>query len=317
VFETGVQASFIYPSGGSSVTTAYAVSRLYSSLQDPSDASVLSLSTISQTAGAGLSKAPTVLGYLRFLEGMANTFRTRVNRRLTGSGQSATAEQNIPGAVYNSESGFTPYVGAQPQFFGGNRTYIPGLANSGTRVKAVFHNVPAGATLYVGTGSGANTSRGMKARMVSGPHAPERTPPVSPTVTVGGAGFVALSPSGGSATATWEVMSVPNQDQPGNHFDIPMAVYAAAGAVPPGTVTVDLSYAPTTSDVLPSQFMPEFAASQAQSHSFGLQSHVDTPVRAVAARGVPATPVPSSLILILCGLGALLLLAAGRKVATR
>jgi hypothetical protein len=317
VFETGVQASFIYPSGGSSVTTAYAVSHLYSSLEDSKDASVLSPSTISSNAGAGLSKAPTVLGYLRFLEGLANTFRTRVDPRLTGSGQSAAAEQDIPGAIYNSESGFTPYIDKKPQYFGGNKTYIPGLANSGTRVKAVFQNIPSGATIYVGTGSGANTSSGMRVRMVSSPHAGERASLVAPTVTVGGVGFVALVPSGGSATATWEVMSVPNQDQPGNHFDIPVAVYAAAGGVPPGTVTVDMSYAPTISDVLPSQFMPEFAAGQAQSHPIGLQSHVGTPVRAVTARGMLAAPVPSSLILILCGLGALLLFAAGRKVAAR
>ena len=317
VFETGVQASFIYSSGGSSVTTAYAVSHLYSSVQDSSDASALSLSTISQTASAGLSKAPTVLAYLRFLEGMANTFRTRVNPRLTGSGQSATAEQDIPGAVYNSESGFTPYVGRKPQYFGGNRTYIPGLANSGTRVKAVFHNIPSGATIYVGTVSGANTSSGMKARMVSSPHAGERASLVAPTVTMGGVGFVALVPSGGSATATWEVMNAPNQDQPVNHFDIPVAVYAAAGAVSQGTMTVDMSYAPTISDVLSSQFMPEFATGQAQSYPIGLQSHVGTPARAVTARYMVAAPVPSSLILILCGLGALLLFAAGRKFAAR
>jgi hypothetical protein len=317
VFETGVQASFIYPSGGATVTTAYAVSHLYSSLQDPSDASVLVAPAISQTAGAGLSKAPTVLGYLRFLEGIANTFRTRVDPRLNGSGQSATAEQDIPGAIYNSESGFTPYVGTKPQYIGGNTTHIPGLADSGTRVKAVFHNIPLGTMIYVGTESGAKTSSGMKARMVSSPHAGERASLVAPTVTVGGVGFVALVPSGGSATATWEVMNAPHQDQPGNHFDIPVAVYAATGAASQGTVTVDMSYAPTISDVLPSQFMPEFAAGQAQSHPIGLQSHVGTPARAVTARGMVAAPVPSSLILILCGLGALLLFAAGRKVAAR
>ena len=102
-----------------------------------------------------------------------------------------------------------------------------------------------------------------------------------------------------------------------NHFDIPVAVYAASGAASPGTVTVDMSYAPTISDVLSSQFMPEFATGQAQSYPIGLQSHVGTPARAVTARYMVAAPVPSSLILILCGLGALLLFAAGRKFAAR
>jgi hypothetical protein len=218
-----------------------------------------------------------------------------------GSGQSATAEQNVLGGIYYSESGFTPYVGTTPQYFAGSTTHIPGLADSGTRVKAVFHNIPSGVTLYAGTTNGGNSTSGLTVRMVSSPTAPESATLVAPTLTIGGAGFVPLIPSGGSATATWEVITPPMPSiLPPENFDIPVAVYAAPGIAAPGAVTVNLSYAPTQSDIPGTQFIPSFI-------------DTSTPAPLFTITGMPQGPIPSSLILVLCGLGAVLLFAAGRK----
>lgn len=300
VVETGVSLNV----SNSVATVANATSHLLATLQDSSDAGALTPPALVSSSGVGSPGAPSVLGYLRFAEGVYFTFRTRVSA-FSANPQSATYEQNVPGALYNSESGFTPYVGTTPQYFAGNTTYIPGLADSGTRVKAVFHGIPPGATIYVATGSGGNTTSGLTVRMVSSPTAPESAALVAPTITLGGTGFVQLLPSGGSATATWEVMTAANNaTQVPENFDIPVAVYAAPGVASAGAVTVNLSYAPTQSDVQGQQFIPSFA-------------DPSTPMPLFTINGTSATPVPSSLILVLCGLGALLLFAAGRKLAAR
>ncbi len=293
------------PASNLAIPVAVVSSQLSTTLQNSSDGAALTPPVFSRSAGAGSPGAPTVVSYLRFGESVPNSFRTRVNyvSGSSGSGQLATAIQNVPGMIFTGESGFTPYVGTTPQYFGGNTTYIPGLSDTGTRVKAVF-SIPAGATIYAGTSSGGITTSGLSVSMVSSPTAPESAAPVTPTVTVGGVGFVPLVPSGGTATATWEVITpATNPNLTPEVFDIPVAVYAAPGAASTGTVTVTMSYAPTLSDVQ-SDPIPEFAGGSA-------------PVPLLTFGGTPGTPAPSSLILVLCALGALGLFAARRKLAAR
>jgi len=296
---TGVALSITNPTP----TAAYVAPGLAASLRDSDDTGVLAPPVFAQSSGVGSAAAPNVVAYLRFRGNGIRTFMTRVSPSAAGSGgsgQSAAAEQSIPGAIYNSESGFTPYVGTTPQYFAGNTTYIPGLADSGTRVMAVFHNIPPGATVYVGTGAGSNTTSGLVVEMVSSPTTPESTPPVAPTITIGGVGFVTLAVSGGSATATWEVITSPNNPS-GNpeNFDIPVAVYVAPSAGP-ATVTVNMSFTPT----YPQQFFPTFI-------------DPSTPMNLFTIGTISATPAPASLILLLSGLAALGLYAAGRKGALR
>jgi len=307
---TGVQASVTNPTP----VVAVANPSLSASLQNSSDGAALTPPVFASSSGVGSAGTPNLVGYLRFGGSGYRNFQTRVNPLVTGaggSGQSATAEQNVPGAIYNSESGFTPYVGTIPQYFAGSTTYVPGLADSGTRVKAVFHNIPSGVTIYAGTSSGGNSTvfyfGPLSATMVSSPTAAEGASTVAPTITIGGMGFVPLVPSGGTATATWEVMTASPYSPTGNpeNFDIPVAVYAAPGVASAGAVTVNMSYAPTypIQGVGP-QFIPSFF-------------DTSTPMPLFSIGGTPATPVPSSLILVLCGLGALLLFAAARKLAAR
>lgn len=109
---------------------------------------------------------------LIFTEGFATAFKTRVvpggaqNNIPNNSGGNVAyaaeatntappSNQNIPGGLYgifsaNSESGLiVPTLNAKI----GQGTYTAGLADYGTRLKAVFYNIPAGLTLYVSTTS--------------------------------------------------------------------------------------------------------------------------------------------------------------------
>ena len=110
------------------------------------------------------TRGPTLAAQVTFTEGFAQGFKTRVVPLTDAAWAStvpntATPGQNIPGGMYggfaaNSESGFilpaasiTPISGV---------TYTAGLADYGTRLKAVFMNVPVGVSLYVSTTSAAS-----------------------------------------------------------------------------------------------------------------------------------------------------------------
>jgi hypothetical protein len=134
--------------------------------------------------------------------------------------------QNIPGGNYggfsqDSESGFI-FPGLSGTI--GGTTYVAGLADYGTRLKAVFTNIPAGLTLYVSTTSATVTAAAQEGFVVGGtsllPYAvlvasnssdgtADGSPfkPIAPTTTGDdGLGAIALSPnSNGVATAVWEV----------------------------------------------------------------------------------------------------------------
>ena len=176
---------------------------------------------------------------LVFTEGFATGFKTRVVPGGSGNGNPATntntlyaAEatntsppiQNIPGGYYggfaqDTESGFIFPAAAW------STTYTAGLADYGTRLKAVFTNIPSGLTLYVSTTSATISpiSTIQNAFVVGGtslyPYAVlvatnstdaivDGTPfkPIAATAQGDdGLGAFALVPSGGSASAVWEV----------------------------------------------------------------------------------------------------------------
>jgi len=190
---------------------------------------------------------PKVSANLIFTEGFATAFKTRVvpgganNQIPIGQAGQVNApqyaaeatntqsgpyqnNQNIPGGLYggfaqNSESGFI-FPALTTSTSAGN--YVAGLADYGTRLKAVFTNVPSGLTLFVSV-----TSTGTAPAVIGGtsltPYAvlvstgsgeanPDNSPtasftPVAPTATgADGYGVIALSPnSSGAYTAVWEV----------------------------------------------------------------------------------------------------------------
>jgi len=196
---------------------------------------------------------------LTFTEGFATGFKTRVVPGGSGNGNPANntnvlyaaegtntspAIQNIPGGNYggfsqDSESGFI-----FPGFTGtiGGTTYTAGLADYGTRLKAVFTNIPAGLTLYVSTTSAAvdnenfvvgGTSLIPYAVLVatnSSDAIADGSPfkPIPATVEGSdGLGAIALAAgTNGTATAVWEVTN------------------ANAGATDVLTFSVYIGYAP-------------------------------------------------------------------------
>src|SRR5205807_4402431 len=63
-------------------------------------------------------------------------------------GQIDNPVQNIPGQIYISESGFMlPIANGQ----------VAGLADFGTRLKATFNNIPAGARVFVSASNVTNS----------------------------------------------------------------------------------------------------------------------------------------------------------------
>src|SRR5579885_1173910 len=113
--------------------------------------------------------------------------------------------QAVPGFIYNSESGFynpalsAPYATA-------------GLADSGTRLKAVFQNIPAGVNVWVSTGNIAPGVKYNQAQLTSSETGPFSAVAATDTSRFGDAYYGGIAPAvqlavaGGSATAVWEVL---------------------------------------------------------------------------------------------------------------
>jgi len=196
------------------------------------------------------------VGYMRFTENFGSAFKTRsITQGVAGAGNNAPAGMNIPGQVNsNSESGFF-----FPSYSSGQ--FVAGLADHGTRLKAVFNNVPAGARIYVSfnnTNVAANVlpTANSYAQIVATTLGGELTmdysglPPVTPVSgdTIGtGVATVELPVVNGSASAVWEVVnSLPFQLE---NLDFAFAIrYTASTATnspAPGTGTLNLSFAPT------------------------------------------------------------------------
>jgi uncharacterized protein (TIGR03437 family) len=218
-------------------------------------------STVQRSQCASDDKVP--VGTLSFSENFPNAFRTRIaaqtNVSYAGSAISGNGvpSQNIPGAIYSAESNFTVPL---------NSTQT-GLADFGTRLKAVFNNIPAGVRLFVSTTNVLNASSPVSPPAVIGGTATSSFAQLvsSETVSDGDAagGFfpavpaTGFAPGGtvpivelpvvnGSATAIWEVVNTVTYTNEVFKF----AVYesftsnVAQNSPPPGSATVNLSFAP-------------------------------------------------------------------------
>ncbi len=210
------------------------------------------LNPFAQCAPANVNLSST----LTFTEGFATSFKTRVVP-MTNTQYAAeavnTGTQNIPGGLYggfasNSESGFIP--GGTPADVSTTSTvYTAGLADFGTRLKAVFTNIPAGITLYVSTVSegtapviGGQTLLNSYAVLVAtgtGEATSDGTAftPIAATVAagVGGNALPAVplaANSSGVATAVWEVTNA----QPSKNESLVFDVYVSYAALP-GSIT--------------------------------------------------------------------------------
>jgi hypothetical protein len=218
-------------------------------------------SSASITSTSTSSTSP--VGVLQFQENFATAFKTRV---------SGATQQNVPGTIYNSESGFVqPLVTSTVS--GTGATYVAGMADYGTRLKATFNNVPSGVSLFVSTRdiindfNNANTTT--QAQLVIGETAPDSPsgsggtigptiiPAASQTGTFGiiqggtGVGYapVAINAATGTGLAVWEIIATnPNQiDTVRFGLYLAYSANAASNSPAPGTLSVTLSFAPTPS----------------------------------------------------------------------
>jgi hypothetical protein len=246
---------------------------------------------------------------LRFAEGFASSFRT------VGS-----TNQTVPGQIYNTESGFT------------NAEVLGqiGRADAGTRLKAVFSNIPSGVNLYASltnysaSGSpiwnGAILRTGEVGQVASAPASysdfaipPAITNPVSsggygPAPSPMPAAGAQLAVVNGTATAVWEVMAANPLST--DNYDFVVWWSYSAGVPPPGTVLVTPSLAPT-----PSGMGVSYMTAASASATLPVPRAADaTPARPVfhATAGpvsiTTASPLPSGLVgfpysHILTGLG--------------
>jgi len=231
---------------------------------------------------------------LVYTEGFATGFKTRVvpggaanNITNNNSGNAlyaaeatntgSTNNQNIPGGLYggfsaNTESGFIFPSLITSNTGTGAINYTAGLADYGTRLKAVFYNIPAGLTLYVSTTSGGTAPNPVGGTSIL-PYAVlvatnsgEATPDGSsfaPIASTGAGsdllGSIALTAnSSGAATAVWEVTNSNPSAQDTLSFSVYIS-YAASSATstnPYGLPITDLPINSPVNDVQLS-FAPE------------------------------------------------------------
>ena len=305
------------------ITVAGASAGLFSFTQAQATlATVQSGLTIGGT-GLSYSNCNTVnyvyAGNISFRENFASAFRTRVAATgAANSGQTNSIVQNIPG-TYFSESGYEIPL---PQ------GVIAGQAAFGTRLKAVFNNVPAGVRIFVSftnvNGSNAaspgtppaiyntaavgSSNPTSFAELVGGAENLADTvtfPAAVPTVSTANSGpspagmpYVELPVNGGSVTAVWEVL---NTNTSANET-LTFAVWAIipAGA-PPSVTNASLSFAPTgaaANGAVPGFFNPNPAGA-----GFGILACIapaGNPVTTIST-GNLATANPQGLAVDLAG----------------
>jgi hypothetical protein len=205
-------------------------------------------------------------GGIRFIEGFATAFKTRVAVTAGNSnGQAGDVLQNVPGTIYNSESGFiTPAVSGA------------GLASYGTRLKAVFSNIPSTVRIFVTTTNIRNGSTltaapanlGTYAQLVISESAQDlnnQAPVVASNADVNSGNTLLWEVPlvNGAGTAVWEII----QSNPAQQDSAIFGVYTRYTANPgsnlptPGTGRVNLSFAPTSTSTSASSslLVPRFA----------------------------------------------------------
>jgi hypothetical protein len=224
-----------------------------------SGASLAQCSSLSITS---TSSAASGIGTLQFMENFATAFKVRASAN----------NQNVPGQIYNAESGFFGPALPTNAISATGFTEQAGLADYGTRLKATFNNVPSGISVYVTTrdvtnafvvGNATGYTAAQAVEVIS-ETAPDTgtfvttpttgVPLASQTTTLGLVSSVPLSPvainpATGTGIAVWEIVNTnPNQIDTvdfGVYFNY--TANAAANSPTPGSITVTLSYAPTPS----------------------------------------------------------------------
>ncbi len=182
-----------------------------------------------------VSQGLTPIAVFQFTENFPAAFRSRTT---------AGDRQTAPGETYNSESGLIFKAAGS---FQGN---YPGLADFGTRLKAVIRNLPAGVKLFASTVSLPENTLSPPAVLVTGetdPWVNGAVPAARATANLsyGAIPLAELPVVNGTATALWEVVNTDPVAIETLTFGLWAAYSSAAGLTAQGTAFADLSFAPT------------------------------------------------------------------------
>jgi hypothetical protein len=271
-----VNVSGTYPSVPQAVTeTVFAGTQGVASLFTPTATTVGYIrnglavngnATIYQGAGSSTAGTAGSITTFQVCAGQtdANAFQVTVSELFAGAFKTQTAaatgvapygltpaSANIPGAEAGSFIGTGVVQALYPagQYTPGTTV---GTANSGTRIKFVFNNIPANATLSVPPtilGNAAALAPGgvagqynLQMSLTSGSETGAFSQAVA---TANNGGLVALTASGGSATAIYEVTQANLTVI--KFFVLQASVTYTANAViaPAGPITVTTSYSPS------------------------------------------------------------------------
>ena len=224
---------------------------------------------------------------VRFAEGFASSFKRRNAAAYVDGDTSPTpVNQNVPGAIYNTESGFLNQTPAIVSGSSANGLAAAGLADHGTRLMARFANVPAGVVLYaslypVSTCSdcgpssrpaitsvrSATSSTLTMARLVTtdanGGGSFSRVTGTNSSSFDGGAATAPIALNNGAGMATWEVLQADPLTSQTYEFGIGVSYVANTSNNLPGlgSATVAGSFAPlsTVTTQSASAPLPRFA----------------------------------------------------------
>jgi len=239
------------------------------------------LQCVGRTFGSGT--IPT--GTFNYAELFPTAFKTHTT---IGSG---ITPQNVLGLVYNAETGYynTNLTG---------NLAAAGLADFGTRLRAVFNNIPNGVSVFVavannGFSATANPLTGTAATLVASEALVDGTTgftPVAATTTVNGFGWWQVPIVNGSGEAVWEVTAANaliNQTYSFNYLTV-ASPSPSTNSPAVGTGTVNLWYAPTA----PQSFAAS-AGGVAGTTSLPIPRFVDS---SVAANAVAVTICRTNLL---------------------
>lgn len=184
---------------------------------------------------------------VRFTESFASAFRRR-NVATSGADPAFVIAQSIPGFPYRTESGF--HSDDFPDFRG---LASGGLAESGTRLRVVFHDIPKGIQVWVST-------RDLDPDGAAASDSPPRAL-LTYTDSFGAGPFSYMNPwlpegyaqlyiDNASASATWEVVSA--DPFAIEDFTFSVALTAQGGTPATGVSTLTATLAPLAGGETPS-----------------------------------------------------------------